>query len=501
MSVADTRDSVYVPTVRCYKLIMETKPDNSVTLSLPGGVKICLPRPIRNLTTFVVREQGDWFEDEIKFLRRYLKPGMKVIDIGANYGVYTLSLAKAVGESGQVWAFEPASATAGLLQESAEVNGFDHVEVIPAALSNRTGEATFNIAPSAELNSLAPVRDGVATETVSLMTLDGWTSESGIDDVDFIKLDAEGEESRILEAAGKFLGKRSPLIMFELKHRKQVNLPLIQRFQDLGFETYRLVPGIAKLVPFDPRQAFDPYLLNLFACKPALADTLAEQNVLVRSRNLGVAPANLSAESRRAILERVRGAAFAQISRMPFFEKVSNSAEYRAGDGGAFEQMLDCYVASRNPKLAASLRHQLLQLALAMSRDLTRGGAGAAHCPIEQAGSHARIARDAGEQNRAVQILLQAISSNEGVTALELKLPFLPAVSRYDRMSPGDRLNRWLISSVVEQYVRDHAYSTYFTARKALPALQRLGTLGFIGPSMRRRLKLVSSLKPVKETN
>lgn len=82
---------------------------SSTTLTLVDGVRIVVPDSLNLITPYVLLEQQDWFEDEIKFLRGMLKPGQKVIDIGANYGVYTLSMAHAVGATGCVWAFEPAS--------------------------------------------------------------------------------------------------------------------------------------------------------------------------------------------------------------------------------------------------------------------------------------------------------------------------------------------------------------------------------------------------------
>ena len=84
----------------------------TTTLTMVDGVRIVVPDSLDLITPYVLLEQQDWFEDEIKFLRRLLQPGQKVIDVGANYGVYTLSMAQTVGPTGRVWAFEPASNTA-----------------------------------------------------------------------------------------------------------------------------------------------------------------------------------------------------------------------------------------------------------------------------------------------------------------------------------------------------------------------------------------------------
>ena len=119
---------------------------STTTITLVDGIRIIVPESLNLITTYVLREQEDWFEDEVKFLRQLIKPGLRVIDVGANYGVYTLSMAKLVGPAGRVWAFEPASTTAGLLTASIAANNFSHVVVEQKA-------------PSRSLSGLAFCRD------------------------------------------------------------------------------------------------------------------------------------------------------------------------------------------------------------------------------------------------------------------------------------------------------------------------------------------------------
>ena len=80
----------------------------------------------------------------------------------------------------------------------------------------------------------------------------------------------------------KTLSLSSPLIMFELKHGHTVNLPLINRFKDMGYESYRLIPGLNTLIPFDQNEPFDGFLLNLFCCKEDKATQLEEEGILAR---------------------------------------------------------------------------------------------------------------------------------------------------------------------------------------------------------------------------
>lgn len=124
----------------------------TTTITLVDGVRIVVPDSLHLITPYVLTEQRDWFEDEIRFLRRLLQPGQRTIDIGANYGVYTLTMARTVGASGCVWAFEPASSTAALLADGIAANAFAQVVLDRSAVSSACGSAQL------ALNQHAPWR-------------------------------------------------------------------------------------------------------------------------------------------------------------------------------------------------------------------------------------------------------------------------------------------------------------------------------------------------------
>ena len=170
----------------------------TVTLELVDGVHVMVPDSLDLITPYVLREQEDWFEDEIKFLRHLLQPGQKIIDIGANYGVYTLSMAKRVGPTGRVWAFEPASSTAALLAASIAANGYSQVVLEKCALSNVMGTAQLSLNTNSELNALVHGdQPNGESEAVPLVTLDSCMETHGWAGIDFMKIDAEGEEANI----------------------------------------------------------------------------------------------------------------------------------------------------------------------------------------------------------------------------------------------------------------------------------------------------------------
>ena len=77
----------------------------TTTLTMAGGIQVIVPDDPERITPYVLEEQQDWFEDEIEAVRSLLRPGQSVIDIGANLGVYALSMARVVGQEGRGIAF------------------------------------------------------------------------------------------------------------------------------------------------------------------------------------------------------------------------------------------------------------------------------------------------------------------------------------------------------------------------------------------------------------
>lgn len=159
------------------------------------------------------------------YLIRCLRPGMRVLDIGANVGVYTTQFARAVGESGHVYAFEPAPQTAARLRANISLNQLANVTVVTKALADREGTAEFHLFPDGEdvYNSLGAAwrpKEGIrATQVIEVetITLDAFARQEGLSSVDLVKLDVEGAEEAVIRG-GTSLLRASPqaLVVVEL---------------------------------------------------------------------------------------------------------------------------------------------------------------------------------------------------------------------------------------------------------------------------------------------
>src|SRR5262245_51548646 len=118
-----------------------TPASDLMAVGMTGGIAVFVPATLGAITTYVLLEQEDWFEPEIHFVRKLVTPGMRALDIGANYGVYAATLAALTGPSGRVFAFEPARTVAAALRRTALHNRLPWLQVVGQAVADRNGVA------------------------------------------------------------------------------------------------------------------------------------------------------------------------------------------------------------------------------------------------------------------------------------------------------------------------------------------------------------------------
>lgn len=142
-----------------------------------------------------------------------LGPGMNALDIGANVGYHTFRIARAVGPQGRVVAVEPMSSARARLVRNLELNDFQNITIAPVALS----EVESGVQPLAFESSYR--LDGetqLVTEPVQVTTVDVLVEDSGLEHVDFIKLDVDGYEGKVFRGAAKTLARWHPALVFEI---------------------------------------------------------------------------------------------------------------------------------------------------------------------------------------------------------------------------------------------------------------------------------------------
>lgn len=157
---------------------------------------------------------SDAEEPDIRVIRKLVKRGSVVVDLGANIGMYTKVLSDVVGPQGTVISVEPVPSTFDVLSRNVRSLGMNNVKPVNVAVSDHAGEVSMALPDydSGGTNfyqaSVVSGAESGTTETkqvrVPAMTLDSVVSGSGV--VSFVKCDVEGHELACLAGAKKVLG-------------------------------------------------------------------------------------------------------------------------------------------------------------------------------------------------------------------------------------------------------------------------------------------------------
>lgn len=156
-------------------------------------------------------------DGDVEFVAGLLRPGDAFIDCGANDGLFTVAGSRAVGPSGLVVAFEPAPRLRANLERNLALNALAQAAVLPHAVSDQPGEASFVVTPGGGgHSSFAPAIEG-ETITVPTVALDAVLPLVGAKRVALVKMDVEGAEVAALRGAGTLLNEHRPLLFVEVE--------------------------------------------------------------------------------------------------------------------------------------------------------------------------------------------------------------------------------------------------------------------------------------------
>lgn len=148
-----------------------------------------------------------------------LKNNSVVIDAGANIGIFSVMAANICPE-GKVYAFEPAPSTFDILRQN--VAPYKNVQAYCSALGMRFGEGDLRITRSSFSNGMVDSEMNVGrvinVTKVPVETIDDFVEKNNLERVDFIKIDTEGYESKIIEGARKTIAKFSPAMAMSAYH-------------------------------------------------------------------------------------------------------------------------------------------------------------------------------------------------------------------------------------------------------------------------------------------
>lgn len=156
-----------------------------------------------------IKHNQVWEKHLVELFPKYIKPGSTVIDAGAHIGIHTVVLARLVGSSGRVYAFEPQRKLFRELVFNLRLNGMNNAVPLRYALGHTAGVVEMDSSTSGNEGGTALGKGG---DRVELRPLDSF----GFRNVSLIKIDVENFEDFLLEGAQLTIARNRPVLIIEI---------------------------------------------------------------------------------------------------------------------------------------------------------------------------------------------------------------------------------------------------------------------------------------------
>ena len=202
------------------------------------------------------------------FFESLLKPNMRVIDLGANLGIYTL---RALRKKCMVFAYEPTPRTFDLLKQNIKASGFaesGRIQAYQMAVSDQCGTINFYENPSMCGHNSIYGESGQQPIEVSVTTLDSQLDT--LQRIDLVKMDIEGAEYHALLGMRELI-RRNPdlqiIMEFAPEHIRRAGREpeaLLALIHELGFTVYLINEVSAQAEPVKDEELLQAYSVNIY---------------------------------------------------------------------------------------------------------------------------------------------------------------------------------------------------------------------------------------------
>jgi FkbM family methyltransferase len=253
-----------------YTVLLKPRPLRRVTNAC---IRSMLPRSVRYGSARIILNPNDpvisgalafrvYEKGEIAFVRKMLKPGMTMLDIGANVGLYSAIGSHAVGKDGRVLAFEPDPETFRYLEATIRANEGANIQAFQFAASRQQGVARlYTSSTNRGDNRLYDneLRDG--SVEVRTVRLDDFLPAVNVSGLDFIKIDVQGFEGHALEGLGEIIRNSPGVVLmtefwpYGLSQAGTDPLQFLEMLEGFGLQLHRLDTS-GRTMPLGGKNAF-----------------------------------------------------------------------------------------------------------------------------------------------------------------------------------------------------------------------------------------------------
>lgn len=268
------------------KLLMP-RPRGPAVVETLYGFKLLVDPGVGKDLESAVYYFGSYEAGTLHIINHCLRKGDTFIDVGSNIGVMSLFAAQLVGESGRVYAFEPAPDTFSILRENLRLNGDKTVQPANLALGKEPSEGILFRKPDINRGAASLIRSSASDEGVKIRveTLDNFIASNQVGALRLMKIDVEGWELEVMQGARKLLSRPdAPIVVFETsKHVSASETKVLSTYQYIlslnQYLPFKLKSGkevISRLIPVK-NEADLPDHDNLFCFLPAHLKTLPRE--------------------------------------------------------------------------------------------------------------------------------------------------------------------------------------------------------------------------------
>lgn len=180
---------------------------------------------------------------EYQVMKSLLPPGGTFVDVGANFGTFSLLASRLVGAKGRVVAFEPQARLVSMIRRSLDLSGISNCELHSTACGRVPGSRALLIPDddSGRAGFFAQFsgRKAHSVESVTVVPID----DLRLTEAALIKIDVEGSELDVLEGAARTIHQLKPAIMIEINPSSAAaagndSAAVIARLSDLGYSSF-----------------------------------------------------------------------------------------------------------------------------------------------------------------------------------------------------------------------------------------------------------------------
>ncbi|MCW9705343.1 FkbM family methyltransferase [Fodinibius salsisoli] len=461
------------------------KEEEQHTIEIKGDLSIIVPADLEVLSTYVFLEKEEWFEPELDFVQSYLQPGMYALDVGACFGGYALSMAKAVGKKGMITAFEPSARSRSYLEKSKLENKLSQLEVIGRGVSSKTGSLSFKEGESPELNQVS--KEG--EQKISVTTLDGWWNFAGQPEVEMIKVDVNGMEADVLKGASEMLAGVKPVVIASAENSEGCLDKLQEDFLQQDYRLYEYIPGPGVLAEYDSETGIDPYRMNLVAIAEDRVQEFKEAGWIFDE------DVNLEATDQHRWKQMLESQPWAEHKIDEWADKVlagTNEEYIKALNLVCTAEQIE--ISEKDSKSRSRKGAMMLTAAQKLIGLFNSGQAG-----IAAALTYVRVMSQLGKQRQAMEMMKQLMETVNSGKDISVQLPFLPPLPEQDQTVVKTTFPNWLTVRVVEAWIMLKNDTTHESSKEEQQMLKALEDNPEILNKVEKRILLIKRLNGEKD--